>query len=132
MVKTDTHPSPVSRQFSTMLLILVGFAAFVAVFILADNAYFRFADSWFPKVGASVWLATLWGVVSRAHLLILLIPLAVWRPRFFGFQIGQIWQHRRLLLGLLVANCGIIVAYLWLTGSGTPYSGNQWLATEIL
>ena len=132
MVKTDLHPSPGSRQLSSMTLILVGFAAFVAAFILADNAYFRFADSWFPKVGTSVWLATLWGVVSRAHLLILLIPLAVWRPRFFGFQIGKIRQHGRMLLVMLVANCGIIAAYLWLTGSGTPYSSNQWLATEVI
>ena len=38
---------------------------------------------------------------------------------------------------MLLANCGVIAAYLWLTGSGTPFSGNQWLvkqanATEAL
>ena len=33
---------------------------------------------------------------------------------------------------MLVANCGVIAIYLWLTGGGTPYSGNQWLATEAV
>ena len=72
------------------------------------------------------------GVVSRAHLLVVLIPLVIWRPRWFGFQIGKIWKHRQMLLIMLLANCGIIAAYLWLTGSTTPYSANQWLATEVI
>ena len=37
-----------------------------------------------------------------------------------------------MLLIMLLVNCGVIAAYLWLTGSTTPYSGNQWLVTEII
>jgi membrane protease YdiL (CAAX protease family) len=122
---------PGSRRFLFLILIFVGLAAFVAIFLVLDGAYFKFANAWFPNVGTSAWLALLWGVVSRAHLLILLIPLVIWRPRLFGFQAGKIWQQRRMLLTMLLANCGVIAAYLWLTGS-TPYSGNQWLITEVI
>jgi membrane protease YdiL (CAAX protease family) len=33
---------------------------------------------------------------------------------------------------MLVVNCGVIGGYLLLTHSTTPYSGNQWLVTEIV
>jgi hypothetical protein len=71
-------------------------------------------------------------VISRVHLLLFIIPLAFWRPRWFRFQIGKIKQHWRMLLIMLVANCGVIAAYLWLTQSSTPYSVNQWLLTEVV
>jgi membrane protease YdiL (CAAX protease family) len=74
----------------------------------------------------------LWGVVSRAHLLLLIVPLVLWRPRLFGFHIGKTWRHWRMVLVMLLANCGVIAAYLWLTSSTTPYSGNQWLLTEVI
>ena len=33
---------------------------------------------------------------------------------------------------MAAVNCGVIAAYLILTSSTTPYSGNQWLATEVI
>jgi len=125
-------PLPGSRPLLFLILIFVGLAAFIAIFLVVDGAYFKFSNSWFPNVGTSAWLASLWGVVSRTHLLIFLIPLVVWQPRLFGFQVGKIWQRRRMLLIMLLANCGVIATYLWLTGSTTPFSGNQWLVTEVI
>jgi membrane protease YdiL (CAAX protease family) len=121
-----------STSVLPMALIILGLLAFVAAFVLVDGAYYRFADARFPNVGTSTWLANLWGVVSRAHVLIVIIPLVIWKPRFFGFQLGKIHQHWLMLLIMLLANCGVIAAYLLLTGSSTPYSGNQWLATEVI
>ncbi len=121
-----------SRKLLSTLLILLVLAAFIAVFVLGDTSYFKFADARFPNVGTSSWLANLWGVVSRAHLLILIIPLVIWQPRLFGFQVGKISQNWRMVLIMLLANCGVIAAYLLLTGSSTPYSGNQWFLTEVL
>lgn len=128
---TETKIFSGSKKAWLTMLLLAGLFAFVALFVLVDGAYFKFADARFPNVGTSAWLASLWGLVSRAHLLIWLIPLVIWRPRLFGFQVGKIRQHWRMLLIMLLANCGVIGAYLWLTGSTTPYSGNQWLLTEI-
>ena len=113
-------------------LVVLGLVAFSALFVLIDNSYYTFANARFPNVGTSAWLATLWGVVSRAHLLICIIPLVLWQPHLFGFQIGKTWQHWRMVLVMLLANCGVIAAYLWLTSSTTPYSGNQWLLTEVV
>jgi membrane protease YdiL (CAAX protease family) len=133
MTATTALPrSPRARQFTYPLSILLGLVAFSLVFVGLDSAYYRFAAARFPAVGASAALANLWGVVSRAHLLVVVVPLVIWRPRWFGFQLGRTWQHWRLLLGMLIANCGVIAAYLWLTGSATPYSGNQWLLTEVV
>jgi membrane protease YdiL (CAAX protease family) len=120
----------INLKFAT--LIFLALAAFSLSFVLVDNAYYKFADARFPNVGTSPWLATLWGVVSRAHLLILMIPLVAWKPRLFGLQIGKTWQYGRMILVMLLVNCGVIAAYLWLTSSTTPYSGNQWLVTEVI
>ena len=47
-------------------------------------------------------------------------------------DLGQTAKHWRMLLVMLAVNCGVIGAYLWLTRSSTPYSGNQWLLTEAV
>lgn len=126
---TDT---PRSRASLYTILIILALAASCVLFVVIDQAYFQFANARFPNVGASAWLATLWGVISRAHLLIVMIPLVLLRPQLLGFQVGSIREHWRMLLIMLLANCGIIAAYLWLTRSTTPYSGNQWLLTEVV
>jgi membrane protease YdiL (CAAX protease family) len=123
---------PQSRTYLPGLVSALALAAFCAAFTLADNAYFRFADARFPHVGASSWLATLWGLASRAHLVIFMLPFVIWRPRLVGFQIGQTRRYWRMLLLMLLVNCGVISAYLALSGSGTPFSGNQWLLTEVV
>ncbi len=127
-VKSSISP----RLILFTVAIILALVAFSAVFVLLDNAYYRFAAARFPGVGTSTGLATLWGIISRAHLLMVIIPLVVWRPRLFGLQRGHIQQHGRMLLVMLFVNCGVIATYLGLTGSTTPYSGNQWLATEVI
>jgi uncharacterized protein len=121
-----------SRPLLYTVAILLALVAFCAVFIVVGDAYVNSVSIRFPSVGTSAWLATVWGVLSRAYLLILIVPFILWRPRLLGFHIGKTWQNRRLLLVMLIANCGIIAAYLALTGSTTPYSGNQWLITEVI
>jgi hypothetical protein len=51
---------------SKALLVIVVLAAFSAAFVLLDQWYNHFVNSLFPTVGASGWLATLYGVVSPA------------------------------------------------------------------
>lgn len=111
---------PQSRSFWFTLLIVLALAAFIVTFVMADTTYIKFADAHFPNVGTSAWLATLWGLISRAYLLILIIPVILWKPRLFGFRIGKARQHWRMLLIMLVANCSVIGGYLLLTGSTTP------------
>ena len=106
---SDTRALP-GAKVPLFGLVVLGLVAFSALFVLIDNSYYTFANARFPNVGTSAWLATLWGVVSRAHLLICIIPLVLWQPHLFGFQIGKTWQHWRMVLVMLLANCGVIAA----------------------
>jgi membrane protease YdiL (CAAX protease family) len=38
----------------------------------------------------------------------------------------------RFVLSIIIINCIVVGAFLLLSGSSTPYSGNQWLFTEIV
>lgn len=127
-----TAPAPARNRVLPGLGIALALAVFCAAFVLVDGAYYRFANARFPNVGSSAGLATLWGIVSRAHLLLLLVPLVLWRPRLFGFQLGSTARHWRMLLLMLLVNCGLVAGFLILTHSTTPYSGNQWLVTEAI
>jgi membrane protease YdiL (CAAX protease family) len=33
---------------------------------------------------------------------------------------------------MIAVNCGVVALFLFISGSSTPYSGNQWLVTEIV
>lgn len=112
--------------------VIAALAAFSGAFVVLDQAYIRVVDDWFPPVGTSTSLATLYGLVSRLHLIIPLLLLVLWRPRLLGFQLGQTRRHWRVLLLFLVANCGVVAGYLVLSGNTTPYSGIQWWFTEVV
>ncbi len=129
---TEAKVQPGSKAVGITILIGAAMIAFSACFVAVDYAYYNFANAHFPSVGDSTWLANLWGVFSRAYLIIPLIPLVIWRRRWLGFQVGKIREHWKMVLIMLVANCAVIGAYLWLTSGGTPYSGNQWLITETI
>jgi membrane protease YdiL (CAAX protease family) len=129
---TRAKPPHNIKPIISTVLVLFGLLAFCGLFILTDQAYYNFVSLRFPNIGTSAILATSYGVVSRLHILLPCVILVVWRPRFFGFQFGKIRQYWRMLLIMLVVNCGVIAVYLWLTGGGTPYSGNHWLVTEAI
>jgi len=119
---------------SPVRAIYVGLAliAFCALFVVADRAYYLLLAERFPSVGTSAPLASLWGIASRAHVLLPAIAVAVWRPREIGLTFGRTATHWRMIAIMLLVNCGVIAGYLWVTGGGTPYSGNQWLLTEVV
>jgi membrane protease YdiL (CAAX protease family) len=114
------------------LLALLAVVAFSAAFLALDQAYDRFAAARFPPVGESALLATVFGLIARAHLIVLMAAVWLWRPHWLTLHRGRIRAHAPLLLMMLAANCGLVGGYLWLSGAATPYSGNQWLLTEIV
>ena len=133
MTTTSGRPGVDRRAPALRTLgVAVAVAACTLAFVAVDQAYVRFVDARFPAVGTSTSLATLYGVVSRLHLIIPLTLVALWRPRTLGFQLGQTRRHLRLLTLLLLANVGTVAAYLLLSGGTTPYSGHQWLFTEVV
>ena len=131
-IASQPAPRRDSKTFLWTGLILAGLVLFCLVFVWIDQAYYRFMAARFPNAGDSALKATLFGVASRAHVILILLPFVLWRPRLLGFQVGRVRQHWRMLLLMLVANCGIVAGYLWLSGGSTPYSGNVWLVTEVV
>lgn len=119
------------RRGGVVLGAVVGVLAFAGLFLLADQAYFRLANAQFPQVGASATLATLWGLVSRLHVILPVAVVAVWRRHFIGLHVGSSRERWRMLTLLLLINCGVVAAFILLSGA-TPYSGNQWLLTEVV
>lgn len=126
------HASSRYKPFLSVFLILITLLAFCALFLIIDQAYFRFVSSFFPNVGTSFWLATSWGIVSRAPWFLIVLVFAFLRPRLLGLQVGEIKSHWRFVLTIIVVNCAVVGTFLLLSGGGTPYSGNQWLFTEIV
>jgi membrane protease YdiL (CAAX protease family) len=133
----DMEASPVIRASNgerkspkplTMIFALIVFSAF---FVLVDQNFNKFVNSWFPAINGSAFLATLYGIVSRLHLILPLIIVSFLKAEPMGLRFGNSFKEWRLILLVLALNCGVIGAYLWLTG-GTPYSGNEWLITEAV
>jgi membrane protease YdiL (CAAX protease family) len=99
---------------------------------MIDQAYFRFISSRFPAVDASFWLATSWGIVSRAPWILVIVSLALLRPRLLALQTGEMLFRWRFVLSIIAVNCLVVGVFLLLSGNSTPYSGNQWLFTEMI
>jgi membrane protease YdiL (CAAX protease family) len=123
---------PPSRAVPLLVLTSVGLLVFCLLFLLVDQSYFRLISTRFPNVGTSFWLATAWGLASRAHWIVVIIAIFLLWPRLLALQVGETKAHWRLLLVMLLINCGVVAAYLIFSGSTTPYSGNQWLLTEVV
>ncbi len=126
----ETKPRSTGVPF--LILISVGLVVFCLLFLLVDQLYFQLISTRFPNVGTSFWLATAWGLASRAHWIVVIIAIVLLRPRLLAMQVGETKAHWRWLLVMLLINCGVVAAYLILSGSTTPYSGSQWLLTEVV
>lgn len=68
---------------------------------------------------------------SDAIWLFVVILAVVWDPRLFGFQIGDIFRHKKFLLGMLAFFIGAPLAYRLLMG-GIPFSANTWFFEGIV
>lgn len=113
--------------FPAIMAVLLALS-FAALVVISDQLWLPWMKEVFPNATPN-----LWGLVSRAHMLLLgILIISIWRnPRLFGFQIGKMFESWRLILILLMLNCGIVGGYLAFSGS-TPYSGNEWLLTETV
>jgi membrane protease YdiL (CAAX protease family) len=120
-----------SRAIPSVLGVSLAMLAFCSLFFSLDQAYYRFIAPRFPNVGDSTWMATAFGVVSRAPWILLIIGAAVVRPRLLALRLGDSLKRWRLILLLLSVNLSLVGGYLLLSGGSTPYSGNQWLLTEV-
>jgi membrane protease YdiL (CAAX protease family) len=70
--------------------------------------------------GAPIYI---YDIFSDAVWLFVAVIVAAWSPRFFGYQVGDIGKHLKLLLGLFIFVAGAPLVYRLLAGN-TPFSAN--------
>ena len=56
---------------------------------------------------------------------------AVWAPKFFGYQLGSIAKHWKMLLGMAVFFVGAPLLYRLIFGA-TPFGANTWFFEGVV
>jgi membrane protease YdiL (CAAX protease family) len=70
-------------------------------------------------------------ILSDLVLLFLGFMPVFWAPRLFGYQIGDIPKHWKLLLGLAIFFTGAPLIYRLIVGS-TPFGANTWFFEGVV
>lgn len=112
----------------SVLSILVLFGACIVSLALAfsNEPYFNLVNSIFHAEGAVAR-----GLLFSSFLLIIGFVVVVWKPRFYGFQIGESLHHWSSVLIVVAAICSFTAIALSLVAR-TPYSGANWFNEMVL
>ncbi|NTW43574.1 MAG: hypothetical protein HGB14_03865 [Anaerolineaceae bacterium] len=70
-------------------------------------------------------------IFSDAVWLFVALIVAVWSPRFFGYQIGDIIKHKKMLVVLTAIFLLIPIFYRFIAGD-TPFSTNTWFFEGVV
>ncbi len=70
-------------------------------------------------------------ILSDLVILFLGFMPVLWAPRFFGYRMGSIAKHWKLLLGLAVFFIGAPLIYRLVAGS-TPFGANTWFFEGVV
>jgi membrane protease YdiL (CAAX protease family) len=73
----------------------------------------------------------IYDIFSDAVWLFAALIAAVLIPRFFGYQIGEVFKHKKMILAMLAFFAGVPLAYRLLMG-GIPFSANTWFFEGIV
>ncbi len=70
-------------------------------------------------------------IFSDAVLLFVALMPIIWAPRFFGYQLGAIANHWKMLLGMTVFLVGAPLLYRLIAGD-TPFGANTWFFEGVV
>lgn len=70
-------------------------------------------------------------IFSDAVILFVALMPALWAPRFFGYQVGRIAEHTRLLLAMAVFFVAAPLLYRVTVGE-TPFGANTWFFEGVV
>ena len=80
----------------------------------------------FPNVHIFVY-----DIFSDAVWLFVALIVAAWSPRFFGYQTGEIFKHKKMLIILTAIFLLVPISYRLIAGD-TPFSTNTWFFEGIV
>jgi membrane protease YdiL (CAAX protease family) len=70
-------------------------------------------------------------IFSDAVLLFVAFMPVIWAPKFFGYQLGAISKHWKMLLGMTVFFVGAPLLYRLIVGE-TPFGANTWFFEGVV
>ena len=105
-----------SGRIAGSVAALVGAVTLSVLIAIANTAWFEIVNQ---VIRATDAVAR--GLIFSSWLLLIGLPVVVWRPRRFGFQPGDIASHLGLVAAIVVGAVAATIALLRLVGS-TPYS----------
>jgi membrane protease YdiL (CAAX protease family) len=124
---------PLQAERNRNIVFLYSGLAFLATLALSGVfAWVNIANyNWLSPLFERSSNHTIWGILQRWFLIVLILGVSLWKPRLVGFQVGRIFQHWRMVLVILVLNIAVIGGYRLIAGS-TPYTGIDLLINEVL
>lgn len=67
---------------------------------------------------------------DAVYIFVAFMPV-IWAPKFFGYQLGSIMKHWKMLLGLAVFFVGAPLVYRLIVGE-TPFGANTWFFEGVV
>lgn len=114
------------RKWSLSILVLIGACVVSVVLAFVNYYYFRWINGYVHV--ADVFLNSL---LYSAFLLVIGTAVVATRPRFYGFQIGETFKHKKQVLVVSAGTLAFTAICLLMTPR-TPYSGANWAVEMIL
>jgi membrane protease YdiL (CAAX protease family) len=99
------------------LLIAIGACAVTLAIAILNSPYFDLVNRFVGATGAEAR-----GLLFSSWLVVIGVPFVVRDPKAFGFTLGDIGRHWRLVVAMLVAAAGVTGALLLLVTGPIPYS----------
>jgi membrane protease YdiL (CAAX protease family) len=115
---------PVAPGGATAVVALAAFAASLAIAFL-NQPYFDLVNGVIRAQGAEAR-----GVLFSSWLLLIGVPVALWRPRACGLTLGSTREHWRLIVGTLAAGAAVTAGILLATGP-IPFSDASWFIETV-
>lgn len=115
-----------ARAFSHSTLYILWGEVLVWGVVFANNRIYPVITTRFPDVPTFVS-----DIFSDAVLLFAAFIPVFWAPRFFGYQLGSIARHWKMLLGMVVFFVSAPLLYRLIAGE-TPFGANTWFFEGIV
>lgn len=114
-----------NKYLYSMFLVLWAFLLSLGVNFANNPVRFALADR-FPDVHIFVY-----DIFSDTAWLFVAFIVAIWSPRLFGYQTGEIFNHKKILILFAVFFFITPMVYRFIAGN-TPFSTNTWFFEGII
>lgn len=114
------------KAFTQPLFYILSGVVLVWVVAFANNLIYPIISSQFHNVHTYIN-----DIFSDAVYIFVAFMPVLWAPKFFGYQLGSITRHWKMLLGMTVFFVGAPLLYRLIVGE-TPFADNTWFFEAVV